>query len=157
MKSCFKIHQKNEKQEGTDANTRAKYICRVNEYVSRNESLEWGVLRKGTVGVGDYIPTIPVEEDVLEEIDRINKISQSVDRALEYFSYVCKQQLLWDGSKRTSTMIASKILIQNGEGILTIGKNNAEEFNITLNNRYLKNKVQPLKDCLKKCIRILEI
>lgn len=51
-----------------------EYICRVNEYVSRNESIEWGVLRKGTVGVGEFIPAIPVKEDVLNEIARINGI-----------------------------------------------------------------------------------
>lgn len=92
--------------------------------------------KKGTVGVGDFISSIPVKENVLKEIERINGINGSVDRALEYFAYACKQQLFWDGNKRTSTMIASKILIENGEGILTIGKNNAEEFNITLNNWY---------------------
>lgn len=116
-----------------------------------------GVLRKGTVGVGDFVPAIPVKEDVLKEINRINRIEKPVDRALEYFAYACKQQLFWDGNKRTSTMIASKILIENGEGILTIGTNNAEEFNITLNNWYLMDELQPLKDCLKKCIKTLEI
>ena len=134
-----------------------EYICRVNEYVSRNESLEWGVLRRGTVGVGEFIPTIPVKEDVLKEMDRINKINQPIDRALEYFAYACKQQLFWDGNKRTSTMVASKILIESGEGILTIGKDNAEEFNIALNNWYLKDELQPLKQCLNKCITTLKI
>lgn len=133
------------------------YICKVNEYVSRNESLEWGVLRKGTVGVGDFLPGIPVKEDVIKEIDRINAINTPVERALEYFAYACKQQLFWDGNKRTSTMVASKILIENGEGILTIGKDHAEEFNRTLNHWYLNNEVQPLKDCLKKCIKTLEL
>ena len=134
-----------------------EYICRVNEYVSRNESLEWGVLRRGTVGVGEFIPTIPMKEDVLKEMDRINKINQPIDRALEYFAYACKQQLFWDGNKRTSTMVASKILIESGEGILTIGKDNAEEFNIALNNWYLKDELQPLKQCLNKCIKTLKI
>lgn len=59
-----------------------EYICRVNEYVSRNESLEWGVLRKGTVGVGDFIPTIPDRDDVLKQIDRINGIRKPIDKAL---------------------------------------------------------------------------
>lgn len=133
------------------------YVCKVNEYVSRNESLEWGVLRKGTVGVGDFMPTVPVREEVLREIDRINKITNPVDRALEYFAYACRQQLFWDGNKRTSTMVASKILIENGEGVLTIGKDHAEEFNTTLNNWYLRNEAEPLKDCLKKCIKTLNI
>lgn len=119
-----------------------EYICKINEYVSRNESLEWGILRKGTVGVGDFIPSIPIKENVLKEIERIKGINSPI---------------FWDGNKRTSTMVASKILIENGEGILTIGKDNAEEFNVTLNNWYLKNELQPLKDCLRKCIKTLEI
>ncbi len=31
------------------------------------------------------------------------------------------------------------------------------EFNIALNNWYLKNELQPLKKCLRKCIKTLEI
>lgn len=114
-------------------------------------------MRKGTVGVGDFIPTIPVKEEVMKKIDHINAINTPMERALEYFAYACKQQLFWDGNKRTSTMVASKILIENGEGILTIGKDHTEEFNRTLNHWYLKDEVQPLKDCLKKCIKTLQL
>lgn len=134
-----------------------EYICKINEFVSRNESLQWGVLRTGRVGVGDFIPSVPVKEEVRKEIDRIISIADPVERALDYFAYACKQQLFWDGNKRTSTIVASKILMESGNGILTIGKDNAEEFNIALNNWYLQDELQPLKDCLLKCIKTLEI
>lgn len=143
--------------ENVDAELDLDYICKINEFVSRNESLQWGTLRTGTVGVGDFTPTIPVKENVLQELERIKQITDPVEKALEYFAYACKQQLFWDGNKRTSTVVASKILIESGNGILTIGKNNAEEFNTTLNDWYLKDELQPLKDCLKKCIKTLEI
>lgn len=134
-----------------------EYICKINAFVSRNESLQWGVLRTGTVGVGDFTPTIPEKEKVLYKIDCINKITDPIEKALEYFAYACKQQLFWDGNKRTSTIVASKILIESGNGILTIGKENAEEFNTTLNDWYIKDEIQPLKNCLKKCIKTMEI
>lgn len=143
--------------ESIDEKLTFEYVCKINEYVSRNESLQWGVLRNGRVGVGDFIPSIPVEDEVIKEIDRINSIEASLERALEFFAYACKQQLFWDGNKRTSTIVASKILIEAGEGLLTIGKDNAEEFNITLNNWYLNNELEPLKTCLKKCIKTLDI
>ena len=108
-------------------------------------------------GVGDFIPSIPIKEQVICEIDSINGIEDQLDRALEYFAYACKQQLFWDGNKRTSTIVASKILIQAGEGILTIGKDHAEEFNIALNNWYLEDELEPLKGCLRKCIKTLEL
>lgn len=143
--------------ENVDEKLNLDYICKINEFVSRNESLQWGILRTGTVSVGDFTPTIPVKENVLQELDRIGQISDPTEKALEYFAYACKQQLFWDGNKRTSTIVASKILIESGNGILTIGKVNAEEFNITLNDWYLKDELQPLKECLKKCIKTLEI
>ena len=143
--------------ENIDALLDLDYICKINELVSRNESLQWGVLRNGKVGVGDFIPSIPVKEDVVVELNRVMEIEDPVERAIGYFTYACKQQLFWDGNKRTSTIVASKILIESGNGILTIGKDNAEEFNITLNNWYLKDELQPLKDCLKKCIKTLEL
>lgn len=143
--------------ESIDEKLTLEYACKVNEFVSRNESLQWGVLRTGKVGVGDFIPPVPIKEEVLKEFDRIITIEDSVEKALEYFAYACKQQLFWDGNKRTSTIIASKILIESGNGILTIGKDNAEEFNITLNNWYLKDDLKPLKECLRKCIKTLEL
>ena len=143
--------------ENIDITIDLDYICKINEFVSRNESLQWGVLRNGKVGVGDFIPTIPIKEKVLKQIDRMNAIEDSEERAFELFSYICKQQLFWDGNKRTATIVASKILIESGNGVLTIGKDHAEEFNITLNNWYLKDELKPLKDCLKKCIKTLEI
>lgn len=143
--------------ETVDAELTLGYICKINEYISRNESLQWGVLRNGRVGVGDFIPSVPEKENVLKELERIGSIKEPVERALDYFAYGCKQQLFWDGNKRTSTIVASKILIEAGEGILTIGKENAEEFNTVLYNWYLKDQLQPLKDCLGKCIRTLEL
>lgn len=143
--------------ETVDAELTLGYICKINEYISRNESLQWGVLRNGRVGVGDFIPSVPEKENVLKELERIGSIKEPVERALDYFVYGCKQQLFWDGNKRTSTIVASKILIEAGEGILTIGKENAEEFNTVLYNWYLKDELQPLKDCLGKCIRTLEL
>lgn len=143
--------------ESIDEKLTLEYACKVNEFVSRNESLQWGVLRNGKVGVGDFLPPVPVKEEVIKAFERIIAIEDSVEKALEYFAYACKQQLFWDGNKRTSTIIASKILIESGNGILTIGKDNAEEFNITLNNWYLKDDLKPLKECLRKCIKTLEL
>lgn len=143
--------------ENIEAMFNLEYVCKINEFVSRNESLQWGALRTGKVGVGDFIPAIPIKEKVIEELNKIAAIDEPVERAIEYFAYACKQKLFWDGNKRTATIVSSKILIESGNGILTIGKDNAEEFNITLNNWYLKDELEPLKDCLKKCIKTLEI
>lgn len=132
-----------------------EYICKVNERVSRAESLEWGVLRSGSVGVGgtDYQPPIPQKELVEEHLAAIRAIEDETERAIEYFCYAVRAQLFWDGNKRTSTIIASKILIEAGKGVLTIGKADALQFNESLLHYYDTNDAAPLKECLRQCIR----
>ena len=138
-----------------DAELTMPYICKVNEYVSRNESLAWGVLRSGVVGVSgtDYIPPIPDPQEVENEITRIIQISDARERAVEYFCYNIHSQLFWDGNKRTSTIIACKILVENGEGIISIDKDIAVEFNDSLKKYYDSNDDTELKAVLFRSIR----
>ncbi len=134
------------------------YLCQVNEKVSRNESLEWGVLRSGTVGISgtDYMPPIPQKDIVEKELERIKKISDVQDRAMEYFCYAVRAQLFWDGNKRTSTVVASKMLIEAGAGVLTIGKASALDFNDALLHYYDTADSGPLKQCLVGCIKTMQ-
>ena len=138
-----------------DAELTVEYISKINGYVSRNESLAWGVLRTGVVGVSgtDYIPPIPDPQEVEKEIERIRQISDARERAVEYFCYNIYSQLFWDGNKRTSTIVASKILIESGEGILSIDKDIAVEFNDSLKIYYDTNDKSGLKAVLYRCIR----
>jgi prophage maintenance system killer protein len=115
------------------------------------------VLRNGSVGVGgtDYVPPIPQKNEVEKIIDDINKIPDASERAIEYFCFAVRAQLFWDGNKRTSTIISCKILIEAGQGVLTIGKANALSFNEALLHFYETEDKEPLKECLRKCIRTL--
>lgn len=141
-----------------DAPLDLEYVCKVNEYVSRNESLEWGALRTGNVSVSgtDYIPELPDEADVKSALNKINSISDPTNRAMEYFCYAVHAQLFWDGNKRTSTMIASKILMQNGIGVLTIDAKNSLAFNEGLHHFYNTGDKELLISALKGCIKTLD-
>lgn len=72
-------------------------ILKVNSYVSRNESLSWGTLRTGNVGISgtDYIPKIPEEKEVLKEIDNILAIPDITLRSIKYMLYGTRNQLFW--------------------------------------------------------------
>ncbi|MCL2845340.1 MAG: Fic family protein [Chitinivibrionia bacterium] len=116
-----------------------EYICKINEHISRNESLEWGTLRKGNVGISgtDYIPAIPTEEKVAEEIGKILRAEVShTEKALKMFAYITRSQLFWDGNKRTATLAANKILIMNGAGIFKIKEVSIPAFNKHLTDYY---------------------
>ncbi|GAA0453313.1 filamentation induced by cAMP protein fic [Alkalibacillus silvisoli] len=118
-----------------------EFIKKINEFVAYNESIDWGVLRYGNVGISgvNYQPTIPVESEVNKHIHDILSIPCVTERALTYMLWAMREQLFWDGNKRTSLIAANKILIKNGKGIITIEESKLEEFNERLTKFYETN------------------
>jgi Fic family protein len=119
-----------------------EFICKINGLVARNESLEWGVLRTGTVGIGGttaYQPAVPVKERVIEEMAELLKLNSVTERAIRFFLWACRSQLFWDGNKRTATLGANKILIFEGKGILSVKADFLAEFNRRLTEFYDSN------------------
>lgn len=132
-----------------------EFVCKVNEYVARNESLEWGTLRNGRVEITgtQYIPEIPNKEDVEEDIKEIIKIENSTQRAITYMLYGMRKQLFWDGNKRTSTIAANKIMIENGAGIIKVPDEKLERFNELLTKYYDTNEMQEISNFIyENCI-----
>lgn len=132
-----------------------EFICKINEYVARNESLEWGKLRTGRVEITgtEYIPEVPDKNKVTKEINDILKIENATERAITYMLYGMKSQLFWDGNKRTSTIAANKIMISNGAGIIKVPDNKLEEFNKLLTEFYNTNDMTKIsKFIYENCI-----
>lgn len=135
------------------------FILKINSYVSRNESLSWGVLRTGNVGIlgTDYIPKIREEKEVRQEIEKILTIPNITLRSIKYMLYGMRNQLFWDGNKRTSMIIANKIMIMNGKGIILIKDENLLEFNKLLTDYYTNGLDSEIIEFLyNKCIYGLE-
>ena len=129
-----------------------EYWCKLNEYIARNEALEWGKLRTGSVGISgrDYEPPIPTKEKTIEELENILSApdASATDKALEAFTWGARGQFFWDGNKRTSLMLANKILVFSGAGIMTITDKHMEQFNTLLLNYYNTGKSEELKQFL---------
>lgn len=116
-----------------------EYWCKLNEFIARNEALEWGKLRTGTVGISgtDYMPPIPQQEAVQQELAGIlNADASATEKALNAFVWGARGQFFWDGNKRTSLTLANKILVEAGAGILTITDKHMEQFNVLLLEYY---------------------
>lgn len=115
------------------------FVCKLNEFIARNEALEWGVLRTGSVGISgtDYVPPIPVEKEVQSELDGLLSSGSSVTQpAIDAFLWGARRQLFWDGNKRTSLLLANKLLVTAGKGLLTITGKNMEAFNELITSYY---------------------
>ena len=59
--------------------------------------------------------------------------------------YGMRSQLFWDGNKRTSTICANKIMIENGAGIIKVPDSKLEEFNVLLKEFYDTNNMEKIK------------
>ncbi len=125
-----------------------EYLCKLNEYIARNEALECGKLRTGTVGISgtDYIPAIPSSDAASAELAAIMDADTSAtEKALNAFVWGARGQFFWDGNKRTSMTLANKILISAGAGILTITDKHMEAFNSLLLEYYNSGDSDKLK------------
>ena len=127
------------------------YICKLNEFIARNEALVWGKLRTGNVGISgtDYMPPIP--EYILVETQLVailNEDTTATEKALNAFLWGARGQFFWDGNKRTSMTVANKILLSEGAGVLTITDKHMEQFNALLLDFYNTGKTEDLKQFL---------
>lgn len=61
-----------------------EYFCKLNEFIARNEALEWDKLRTGSVAISgtDYAPPVPQEAAVRAELAAD---ASSVEKALTAF------------------------------------------------------------------------
>ena len=128
-----------------------EYICKLNEFIARNEALEWGKLRTGSVGISgtDYLPPVPEKNAVEAQLAEImSKDTTATEKAREAFVWGARGQLFWDGNKRTSLTVANKILLMHGAGIMTITDKHMERFNVLLLDYYNTGKADQLKQFL---------
>jgi hypothetical protein len=127
------------------------YLCALNGLVSRNESLEWGVLRNGAVGIAgvSYKPPVPNTECASAELAALLSAPVSeTERALNVFLWGARAQLFWDGNKRVSLLAANKILTACGCGVMTIADKDIAEFNTLLSAWYESGEGGALKEFL---------
>lgn len=106
-------------------------------------------LRNGDVSIGGsfYQPKLPDETTVTERIKKIFDSSNSAtEKALDYFLFACRSQLFWDGNKRTASIVANKIMIEAGVGVLIVEEKYLRRFNKLMIDYYEtadKSKIKP--------------
>lgn len=107
-----------------------------------------------TIGGSSYVPPLPMEQDVKEDIDRIVREGEtSVQVAIELALYVMKTQIFNDGNKRTAIIFANHYLIAHGGGLMVVPEGLVPEFKRLL-VAYYEGTDNAVKDFLRdKCFR----
>ena len=116
-----------------------------------------GSIRNVPVSIGGstYIPPIPLELSVKEDIDNIiHSDIEDIDKAIELTLYSMKTQIFIDGNKRAAIIFTNHFMISKGLGLLTVPENIVSEFKRLLISYYEEKDEDSIKIFLKeKCWR----
>ncbi len=128
-----------------------KFIKKVHMLLGKFTIINAGMIRCEEVRIGgtEWIPKLPDEEKVYGEMIKIldSKIS-SLEKAFDITLYLMRQQLFYDGNKRIAMLIGNKIMIENGQGIISIKQKDIKEFYKLLISYYESNNKLQLKQFL---------
>lgn len=107
---------------------------RINRIVAAEDALFPGEIRTGGVEVstiqGRYVPPMLTEDEVKNQYDEIlNQDISETEKALRLFLFISKNQIFWDGNKRTALLTANKIMFSRGLGLLSIPETVFTKFN----------------------------
>ncbi|WP_144771960.1 Fic family protein [Enterococcus casseliflavus] len=117
---------------------------RINRIVAAEDALFPGEIRTGGVEVstiqGRYVPPMLTEDEVKNQYDKImNQEISETEKALRLFLFISKNQIFWDGNKRTALLTANQIMFRQGLGLLSIPETKFVKFNELLSNYYNSN------------------
>lgn len=130
-------------------------ISHIAKLVNEGFFMEGGRVRNVpvTIGGSSYVPPIPIESVVKENIERIVlSEKEPIDIAIELCLYCMKTQIFIDGNKRASVIFANHYLISHGQGFLVIPEKEVPEFKMLLVKYYEGENPDIIREFLKtKC------
>ena len=135
------------------------YIQDIHRLVGRDLVQKSGFLRTANVRISgtEYTPQLPVDYEIKNNLNKILNNNDKKDMALDLMLYLMRNQLFFDGNKRTSMLLANKILIQNGLGIFSVKQKDMNEFFTKLVKFYETNDSREVKEfCGSNCIETIE-
>ena len=106
-------------------------LCHIAKLVNEGFYTDGGRIRGVPVAIGgtSYVPPLPIETIVKENIDAIlSDSTDDVDTAIKLCLYCMKTQIFNDGNKRASVIFANHYMISKGQGLIVIHESHVPEF-----------------------------
>ena len=132
-------------------------LCHIAKLVNEGFFQDGGRIRGVPVTIGgtSYVPPMPIESVVKENIEAILKTDMPSDeKAIRICLYCMKTQIFNDGNKRASVIFANHYLISQGGGMIIIPEKCVSEFKRLLVTYYEdKDNGEILNFMKKKCIK----
>lgn len=132
-------------------------LCHIAKLVNEGFFQDGGRIRGVPVTIGgtSYVPPMPIESVVKENIEAILKTDMPSDeKAIRICLYCMKTQIFNDGNKRASVIFANHYLISQGGGMIIIPEKCVSEFKRLLVTYYEdKDNGEILNFMKKQCIK----
>lgn len=108
-------------------------LCHIARLVNEGFFADGGRIRGVPVTIGgtSYVPPLPIETVVKENLNAILARAWEVDAAdtaIRLCLYCMKTQIFNDGNKRAAVIFANHYMIAQGQGLLVIPEQNVPEF-----------------------------
>ncbi len=113
-------------------------LCQINQIVEEGFSLTAGRIRSVpvTIGGSSYIPPIPFEDQVKQELYDLLQNKEGIDLAIDLVLFVMKKQLFLDGNKRTAIIFANHYLISHALGLIVVPVEKVDNYKKVLVSYY---------------------
>jgi len=127
-------------------------LCQINGLIQEGISYNAGKIRSTSVTIGgsSYIPPIPFEYMVKEDIEQIiHEVDcDDITKAAKLIAYSTKTQTFLDGNKRTAVIFGNHYLISHGKGLMVVPVEKIEKYKALL-IEYYEGKSEELIDFFK--------
>ena len=128
-------------------------LCHIAKIVNEGFFYDGGRIRgvPVTSGGSKYIPPLPVESVIREQIEEIVRQEKAdIDIAIELCLYCMKTQVFLDGNKRASVIFANHYLIAHGMGFLVTPDKEVPVFKKLLIDFYEGENMAVIGDFMKE-------
>ncbi len=137
--------------------THYSILCHIAKLVNEGFYQDGGRIRGVPVTIGgtSYVPPLPIESIVKENLEAILADSTPPDeKAITLCLYCMKTQIFNDGNKRASVIFANHYMISQGAGMIIIPEIEVPEFKQRLVDYYEDRDNGEIIDFMKeKCIK----
>ncbi|WP_040473151.1 Fic family protein [Fructilactobacillus florum] len=124
----------------------------INKIVAAEDALVLGELRQGQGGV-DLGDEEFFESPLIDELQEQNFLQKTLeasritttDKALTLMYHNMRQQIFWDGNKRTAILSANKIMIDGGAGLINVPLSKWDKWNELIADFYRTNDMTKTK------------
>ncbi|MCF0117501.1 MAG: Fic family protein, partial [Bacilli bacterium] len=130
-------------------------LTQINALVEEGLTYSAGKVRMLPVSIGgsSYIPPIPLEYQIKEELLELLNKDVSVDVAIELVLFIMKKQIFTDGNKRTAIIFANHYLVSHGLGLIVIPSELVSKYKKLLIDYYEDKDILSIKQFLfKNCL-----